>query len=389
MTTATVIDLANIRSAKAAQQSLVPEYLAKIADQYRPMAGEVGLLYGTDLVRLHGVADDRMDCYFIVEAPQHGMFWAAISSNWDRLRDNISPEAYARVEQPFIEAGVVARKFMIQLTRGFEIMTIEGRDFTKPPLADEYHKAYLEELDMIDPDYDDQKRRADLAFEIQQMREGALASDPELARQIEILAGAQLGPDRRATGSLTDYLERLRLEERKQERRDLVTTGEVLSAVAVAAAQAAGANPALAMMLKESCDIQKAKADAACDAQLAEEMTEDLRSFHYDVFDDPELEDMDHDPSESDEIIIAAMAKQLPHLPAFLGYWLRKNPALTRLWRDRANEGKGVPLTAFMTAFCLAELPHVRKDPSIIMLTEAEAAEILADLERCKVSITD
>lgn len=83
-----------------------------VVETFRPHAGEICLLYHTDLVRLHGIATDDEDIYYVVEEIRgRNLYWASAVGAITPLRALLPEEIYARAEEAFCMAGVPAREF--------------------------------------------------------------------------------------------------------------------------------------------------------------------------------------------------------------------------------------------------------------------------------------
>lgn len=106
--------------------------LETLADTMRPLAGQVVLLYGTDLARLHGVAEDHMDLYYVVESRGGGYSWSSAVGHVVPLKDRLGSD-YDELDAQFTRDGVPPTPFQVIREERFRKVWIEGRDHRAQP----------------------------------------------------------------------------------------------------------------------------------------------------------------------------------------------------------------------------------------------------------------
>jgi hypothetical protein len=77
--------------------------IEKLADEFRPLFGQVVLIHGSTLAVLHGVGIDTCDLYYIAAPLGHNreQVWYSAVGHCDGLKDHLPAEIYDRLANTF------------------------------------------------------------------------------------------------------------------------------------------------------------------------------------------------------------------------------------------------------------------------------------------------
>jgi len=89
----------------------------KLADQMRPYFGQVVLVYGSDLVILHGVGWTEWDFYYICRPRgyQAEPVWYSAVGYCEGLKDHLPVDMYERIENQFKLNGQIPECFEMKV----------------------------------------------------------------------------------------------------------------------------------------------------------------------------------------------------------------------------------------------------------------------------------
>ncbi|MCW3782942.1 hypothetical protein [Defluviimonas salinarum] len=91
-----------------------PLTIDKLADEVRPMAGQVCLLYRSELARLIGVAEDRDDLYYVVRLKSGSEpLWLSAVGHIDPLKGHVPDEVYEGLSAVFTLNGAAPEEFQV------------------------------------------------------------------------------------------------------------------------------------------------------------------------------------------------------------------------------------------------------------------------------------
>jgi hypothetical protein len=92
----------------------------KLADQVRPLFGQVVLVYGSELAVLHGVGWTEWDFYYICRPKGHQAepVWYSAVGYLEGLKEHLPPEMYERMERLFELTGAMPERFVMKVEIG-------------------------------------------------------------------------------------------------------------------------------------------------------------------------------------------------------------------------------------------------------------------------------
>lgn len=135
----------------------------KLADQVRPLFGQVVLVYGSDLAVLHGVGWTEWDFYYICRPRgyQAEPVWYSAVGYCEGLKDHLPTDMYERIENLFKLNGPMPESF------GMKVQMVGS-----------------------DPeDYDPERHPAEMEVARQRACEEAVARSAELSDVLDIMLG--------------------------------------------------------------------------------------------------------------------------------------------------------------------------------------------------------
>lgn len=351
-----------------------PMSLERLADEMRSLAGQVVLLYGTELARLHGVAEDATDLYYITESRRNGLMWHSAVGGVTPIKDRLG-EDYDVLEAQFVRDGIPARPFQVVRSVRFAKEWLEGRPDTLPDEAQRIRDAFDGELEALDRSLNWRaKQGADAIIEAAC---AALKADGLEAAKIESfrrqVSGqyAQAHPEALTDPDDSPYA--YALDALKWRRRVLrIRAGEGMSRqwrVILDTAKRYGSTlnlmPVLAVLDRKRPRHNK-----------GQDLLNDLRHICDEILGgrQPTYEE------ERDDPILKEIAEQLPMLSRFLGIWLEGQPELTATWAERGT----IPVWLPAAAFCIANWKRYADYPQVLGLNDAQVRTVRADLAVCR-----
>jgi len=97
----------------------VADYLTieTLADEVRPLFGQVVLVYGSDLAVLHGVGWTEDDLYYICRPKGYHAkpIWYSAVGHCEGLKAHLPPEMYGRMENLFKLNGPMPERFEMKV----------------------------------------------------------------------------------------------------------------------------------------------------------------------------------------------------------------------------------------------------------------------------------
>jgi hypothetical protein len=111
----------NLRPTRDAR-TFSPQAMHLLEERVReklPLAGQVVLLYRTDLVRFHGMGMDESDLYYIVSSfpldknGKPNTYWATAVGHLDGLKGYLPDPVYKGIDDHFTLNNIVAPRFQI------------------------------------------------------------------------------------------------------------------------------------------------------------------------------------------------------------------------------------------------------------------------------------
>ncbi|MFG6080457.1 hypothetical protein ACEUZ9_001061 [Paracoccus litorisediminis] len=352
--------------------------LSRFAEELRPHAGEIALLYGTDLVRLHGVASDASDFYYIVQKRSSEPYWASAVGHIDWLYGRLDNDAYQRLEEGFTQSGVTVRDFLVQEQRFPRILDLEGETAPREPFPERVAAIFERQIEIIAPGSHPSCQAWRLASEIYMLRHAGIDEAGRDAVAAHIEAGRALA--RRKPGQLERHVGTLSAALFEREHRSREMGCGIATEIQEAIRALAGSIPrADECWADYRANARRRLGGPESDSSSIESY---LHILNVDAFPMPVIE-----PKRADTVVIRAIEKHVPAMIYFLRAWLEEYPALVDLWRGRLEQGELIPFTALAQAFLVANFPDFRTSPVRIGMSFPMLASTLKDIKACAIPL--
>jgi len=352
-------------TASAAEPFNIPGF-SGFVEEMRPYAGQIMLLYGSDLVRLHGVASGNDDLYYIVSDRSGKVTWASAVGHCTPLKDVLPDDVYGLAETTF-QANAPARAFEVISVDGLNVTRLEGDPIDEPSLENEYveavcryleyscgRPAYLPRLDI-----DARKIAQELA--LQGIPEESIDEFMREARLISISVGSNPGL---SVSRLHHFI-----------REAIDDTGN--------------------RYRKASAAIQAAADKAAFEGEHIPQWSkignanteQDFRFFWLSAFPESWPREISDAESDAEQLVFDAIAEELPWHSVFMTAWMRGHPALYGMLRDRLRQGGMFPMWWPQACFALANFRHLFYVPQRLGIDMETARRISDDLTAAGIEI--